>query len=146
MGAYIGLFEWLVWSRMNNVEVHMLFGSSVVVLSRFLGVQLPPVPAETVHRACAVRGGGSGSGLHAWLSSCPNDILNPEVNHYLAGQAASGHTSVGPSEPGGVGLGGRHESGLAARRDRSGGELRHRRHGPPGRAAEDPRGMGSHSA
>ena len=81
LGEYIGFWEWVVWSHARDVNVHMLFGSTIVDVRRVFG---PPAehPSGGIHRVASVRCSGDG-----YRSSAvnPNRGHVPSSNHFLVG-------------------------------------------------------------
>ena len=93
-GAWIGFFEWLVWSELRQVDVHILFGSASVDLRAVFGVHLPHfVDASATHRTAAVllKNG-------EWRTSAPTGSALPTANHFVIGVPIAGRALVAPLE------------------------------------------------
>ena len=68
-----GCFEWIAWSVIQQVQVHMMFGKHVVDMMQFL--------VQEKYTSCD-------RSAHAQMQSASVslDSLHPCVNHYVAGR------------------------------------------------------------
>lgn len=90
MGEYIGFWEWVVWSFLRDVPVHMLFGSTIVDVRRVFG-PAAPAPKGGIHRVAAVQCSGGGYRSAAVQT---NRGHVPIVNHFLVGTATNAVVNV----------------------------------------------------
>jgi len=85
MGAYVGFWEWLIYSAMRDRPVLMLFGSNIVHLHDFLPPPTPPPTGRSV-RVAAVRLTDKGKILAETLPGTGG--CNPKVDHYVIGKTS----------------------------------------------------------
>ena len=97
-GAWLGIFEWLVWGASQKVHVHMLFGSYPVDIREVFAPYLIAVPSHRpVHRVAAVHLKNG-----KWYSAAAGEhASHPQMNHYVAAIAADSTAGAG-SGPGGI--------------------------------------------
>ena len=88
-GTYIGFFEWIAWSRLRNVRVHLLFGENVVCVNELFAPALPPLLWTAVHRVVAVEMGKNELRSARMDKSC-----------FKAGVAGANHFVIGVCVPG----------------------------------------------
>ena len=65
MGSHIGFYEFLAWSEMQQVQVHLLFGENVVNVRRLFSPYSPMLETKPIHRIAAVRLDELGWSVHA---------------------------------------------------------------------------------
>ena len=98
LGKYIGAFELVAWSAMEQVHVHLVCGCTVHNLRDFFGGGLPNPPADApVHSfvACIV----SHDGLTRSLFAVETTTCVPRFNHYVIGLPLKGFAHVPGDEP-----------------------------------------------
>ena len=91
-GEYLGLFDWLVWGDLRQVQVLMLFGTHVVDIRVLRAQGLPPLEASAVHRVVATARTGTGRLL------TPAGFGAGGVNHYVIGNASPAASAASPHE------------------------------------------------
>ena len=82
VSEWIGLFEWLVWSELRHVNVHLLFGINVLNVRAFVGASAIEDAGTQIHRACGV-----GLADNVWLSAAPQGHAAVAMNHWVIGDA-----------------------------------------------------------
>ena len=90
LGAYIGAFDLLVWSALEQVRVCLVIGGSAHDLRESFGLALPPLPATAPVQyfvACQVRQTSAGVRLMA----VDTHSALPKFGHYVVGTPLSGH-------------------------------------------------------
>ena len=89
LGTYIGAFELVAWSAMENVPVKLVVGGSVHDLREFYAGHLPPMSASAPsHYFVASQGAMAVDTRHG----------HPNFNHYMVGVPIRGrsHDSIDP--------------------------------------------------
>ena len=82
-GCRIGLFEWVSWSALRNVVVHMLFGKNIVNVGDVAAPHLCPQHGP-VHRVAAVVKTSS----NFCIAAGSGKTIDADINHYMIGIVA----------------------------------------------------------
>ena len=77
-GAYGGLFEIMVWCRLNRMHVLLAFGVSIMDVNRICGAGLRPFKPKVVHKMVACKMVNERA-----MSADKPGLVVPDVNHFV---------------------------------------------------------------